>query len=254
MATIYISHGDKGGVGKSVVSMFLVEALLADNKHVALVEADPTQPDLADRYAGDDGIQVGALSLNAAGDAENALSRFGDWLEASARGRDVVVNLPAGAGETLDSLGDLIAALADALGLGLTVVYSLEKNRVAADACARSFGGGLMSHVPPAGRVVAYPAYKGEPAEFAWYTHPARELSGAREIVIPRLGNSAALRKMEATPGRIARLIDKSARPNGWTVLDQMSVYRWARAGFSAITPVVMEHSTATTETEEAHQ
>ncbi len=239
MSRIYISHGDKGGVGKSVVSMLLVEMLLGLDRPVALVEADPTQPDVAARYAGDGDVLIGALSLNRAGDAENALSRFGDWLESAGEGRDVVVNLPAGAGETLDSLGDLIAGLAEALNYGLTVVYSLEKNSVAAESAAASFVSGLMSYVPHPGRWIVYPAYKGEPRDFAWHTHPGRAESHAREIVIPRLGNSSALRKFEGTPGRVAQLIDRAARPEGWSVLDQMSVYRWARQSFDAVAPVV---------------
>lgn len=42
---MFISHGDKGGVGKSVISLFAVEYLLQSGP-VALAETDPTQPDL----------------------------------------------------------------------------------------------------------------------------------------------------------------------------------------------------------------
>ena len=109
--TLFISHGGKGGVGKSYMACAGTEAMLAAGCHVTIVEADPTQPDVAARYLNDPDVTVGALSLNRAGDAENSVSEFGEWLEQKG-GDHVVVNLPAGAGETLDALGDHIGSFA----------------------------------------------------------------------------------------------------------------------------------------------
>ena len=204
--TLLISHGDKGGVGKSYNSMLKVEHRLAAGLPVALIESDPTQPDLAQRYAGDPDVSIGALSLNRAGDAENALSAFGAFLEAG-NPDQVVVNLPAGAGETLDALAD-----------------SLES--------------GLLSHVEPGNRFVVLPEYKGAPQSFEWMHCPDRARFAVPELIVPALGNRSALQRLEATPGRIARLVDKSARPDGWMILDQSSVFRWYHAALAALAPV----------------
>lgn len=235
--TILLSHGGKGGVGKSYNSMVKAEYLLAAGLPVAIIEADPTQPDVAKRYAGDRSVQVGVLTLNQAGDSENAVARFGEWLETSGA-EQVVVNLPAGAGETLDAHGDLLADLADALGFRLVVTYALEKNGVAADEMASSLEEGLMARVAPENRFIVIPAYKGDPSTFEWLEHPARERFEVPEIIMPALGNRSALRKLEATPGRVAALIDKSNRPEGWMILDQSSVFRWYHAALAAIAPV----------------
>lgn len=237
MKNLYLSHGDKGGCGKSVLSMLIVEHLLADGKSVHLVESDPSQPDLARRYEDDDGVIIGFLSLNQAGDSENAISKFNTWLETQG-GEDVVVNLPAGASETLDDLGDLLADTCDALGYRLVVTYSLEKNGMAADMLAGSLKSGVMSFAAPENRFVIYPAFKGEPGDFAWFEHAARENYDLGEIVIPAMRSTAAWKALEATPGRLASLVDKSNRPEGWMITDQSSVFRFYKAAMDAVAPL----------------
>lgn len=234
--TLYVSHGDKGGVGKSYLSMLAVEYLLQYGA-VSLIEADPTQPDLGARYAGLEHVTVGALPLNQAGDAENALSAFGTMLENS-NADLVVVNLPAGAGETLDSTADLIRDLADAMEYRLVATYALEKNKIASDTLLRSMAKGLLSVVDPNKRFVAYPEYKGKADTFDWYHRPERKKAEIGEMIVPSLGNRSALNRLEASRGRVADLVDKTHRPEGWMILDQSSVYRWYQAGISAIAPI----------------
>ncbi len=238
--TMLVSHGNKGGVGKSYTASLLIESLLARGLRVALIESDPTQPDVATRYVGDPDLEIGALSMNRAGDSENALAAFGAWLESHPIDH-VVVNLPGGAGETLDRTGDMLRDLTDALEYKLIVTYSLEKNRVAADGLMRSASEGLLSHVESENRFVLIPEFKGAPGSFEWMTHPVRQELGMKEIVIPALGSRSALQQLEATPGRIAALIDKSARPAGWMILDQSSVYRWYHASIAAVQPIIGE-------------
>ncbi|MHB1631548.1 MAG: P-loop NTPase family protein [Acidithiobacillus sp.] len=234
--TLYISHGDKGGVGKSYLSILAVEYLLRFG-HVSLIEADPTQPDLGVRYMGLKDVAVGALPLNKAGDAENALSAFGEMLE-TANADLVVVNLPAGAGETLDSTADMIRDLSDALEYRLVVTYALEKNKVASDALIKSMAKGLLSVVDTDKRFVAYPEYKGKAETFDWFNRKERKTAEIGELIVPSLGNRAALTKLEASRGRVADLVDKANRPEGWMILDQSSVYRWYQAGIGAISPI----------------
>ena len=236
--TLFISDGGKGGVGKTYTASAATEFMLAEGHHVSIVEADPTQPDVATRYMNDPDVSVGALSLNRAGDAENAVSEFGAWLEKSG-GDHVVVNLPAGAGETLDKYGDQLRYLADALGYRLVVTYCLEKNRVATEEMIESFQSGLMSHVHPQDRFIILPAYKGAPESFEWMTHSARGEIATREIIFPALGNSSALKKLEATPGRISRLIVPPYEGcDGWMLLDKSSVFRWHKAVMEAVAPI----------------
>ena len=236
---LFFSHGDKGGVGKSVVSMFATEFLL-NRGRVALVETDPRQPDVAVRYAGDPDVTVVTSSMNRAGDSENAITKFGAWLEE--KGPDqVIVNLPSGAGETIDEHSDLIRSIADALGYRLIVVYALEKGPVATAVMIGSLTGGLLSVVDRENRFVAYPLYKGDPEIFEWYKAEERKEGRIGEIGIPALKSTSALSKLEKTPGRLSRLTAFGSMPPGWMIVEQASVRRWYKAGLEAIKPVFGE-------------
>ena len=57
---------------------------------------------------------------------------------------------------------------------------------------------------------------------------------------MPALGNRGALRRLEATPGRVATIADKAKRPEGWMIVDQSSVYRWYHAAMDAIKPILV--------------
>jgi len=238
--TLYLSHGDKGGCGKSVLSMLIVEHLLDNDRTVHLVESDPSQPDLAKRYKHVPNVVLGFLSLNRAGDSENAIAKFGAWLETKG-GDSVVVNLPAGASETLDDLEDLLADTCEALEYRMVVTYSLEKNILAADMLAASLENGVMSFAAPENRFAVYPAFKGEPGDFSWMTHPARDQYPMGELVIPAMRNTSAWKALESTPGRLSDLVDKSRRPDGWMITDQASVFRFYKAAMTAITPLFVE-------------
>ena len=235
--TILFSHGNKGGVAKSNTSMVETEYVLSTGQPVTLVEADMTQPDIATRYANVPNVTIGVLPLNRAGDAENALGAFGEYLEAHTP-EVVVVNLPAGAGETLDALASSIRDLADALEYRLVATYGLEKNRTASDGLRASLASGLLSVIHPQDRFLIYPGYKGTPESFDWFHTEDRKNTAIGEIVMPAIGSRSALQKLEATPGRVADLIDKTRRPDGWMILDQSSIYRWYHAAQAAIAPV----------------
>lgn len=233
---IYISHGDKGGVGKSVLSAAVAEALLRESGKLALVEGDATQPDVALRYEQDPGVIVGILPLNRAGDANPAVSAFAKWLEESDP-QAVVINLPAGASDTLDEHGGLIRELADALGYNLVCYYSLGKGDTPTAGLVKSLKSGLMSHIDPARQIVVYPEFQGKPDTFVWHAHPARQSFGGREIIMPALPNPAAFRLMLGTPGRIADLATRGAQ--GWMVVDRLNVGRWLKITLDAIQPTL---------------
>lgn len=232
---LFFSHGDKGGVGKSVVSTLAVEFLL-NRGDVALVETDPRQPDVAVRYAGDPGVTVMTSSMNRAGDSENALTKFGLWLEQEGPDQ-IIVNLPSGAGETIDEHSELIRAMADQLGYRLIVVYSMEKGPVATGVMIESLSNGLLSVVDPESRFVAYPLYKGDPEIFGWYRSIERKKGLVGEIAVPALRSTSALQKLEATPGRLAHLTTTS--PADWMIVERTSIKRWYEKGLFEIEKVI---------------
>lgn len=233
---IYISDGDKGGVGKSVLSAAVCEARLAIRRRIALVEGDATQPDVALRYADDPDVLSGILPLNRAGDASLAVSKFATWLETNAPD-DVIINLPAGASDTLNQQADLIRELADTLGYTLTCFYSLGKGDTPTAGLIKSLKSGVLSHVDPDGQIVVYPAFQGDPHDFVWYSHEARKAFQGKEIVMPFLDNRDAFKKMLVTPGRLQTLANVGAP--GWMIVDRLNVSRWLKTVIAAVSSVI---------------
>jgi hypothetical protein len=238
MKQLYISHGDKGGVGKSILAAIVAESILGNNNQIGLIEGDTAQPDLALRYDNDLDVLLGVLPLNRAGDASQAVSKFATWLERSDPAH-VVINLPAGASETLDEHGDLIRQVGDALGYSLTCFYSLGKGDTPTAGLVKSLQSGLMSHIETTRQIVVYPAFQGDPHDFVWYGHAARKSFQGREIIMPALPSRSAFKKLLSTPGRIAGLAARGA--NDWMVVDRLNVARWLKSALAAVEPILIE-------------
>lgn len=237
MKHIYISDGDKGGVGKSMLSATICEALLARGEKIALVEGDDSQPDLALRYQHDPDVLLGVMPLAMAGDANRAVSRFGEWLEANLPDQ-VVINLPAGAAKTLSEHADLVRQVADALGYSITAFWSLGKGDTPMAGLVKSMESGLLAHVEPARTVIVYPAFQGDPHDFVWYDHKARKTFQGREIVLPALDNRDVVKKMLLMRGRLATLAS-GAPPSGWMIVDKLNLARWLKSALAAIEPAL---------------
>lgn len=241
MKKIIISHGDKGGVGKSIVATVLVEALVMGKRPVALIEGDASQPDVGMRYIGheDRGISLGALPLARAGAADAAVADLSYYLEKSASDRDVIINLPAGAGETLDTLAESLAAVADALGFDLYATYSLGKGEAPAKGLAKSMESGLMSVINPHRRLVLFPAFQGTPETFAWAHAPARTDIHWHEEIFPVLAPPAVFNKFLNARGTWTEVRESGAL----MVYDRIAIGRWlsnaTKALESILTPVL---------------
>lgn len=233
---IYISDGDKGGVGKSVLSTTIIEARLSMRGRVALVEGDDSQPDLALRYQDDADVLLGVLPLSMAGDANRAVSKFGEWLEVN-QPDDVVVNLPAGSAKTLNEHADLVRMAADEFGYKLVGLFSLGKGDTPMAGLMKSLEAGLLAHVDKTRRVIVYPAFQGDPHDFMWFDHPARKIFGGREIIMPALANRDVVKKMITSKGRLSTLA-KTGAP-GWMVVDKFNLARWLKTAIDAVTPIL---------------
>lgn len=89
---LIIGHGDKGGVGKSMVNGAILDLLLSKGEPVALVEADTQNPDVARMFEGTMPIAFA-----------NVRSDTG-WMDVmdfvmKHQGHTIVLNTPAGIGE-----------------------------------------------------------------------------------------------------------------------------------------------------------
>ena len=123
MKHLVISHGDKGGVGKSIFSMLAVEFGLFSGRNVAIVEGDTKIGDVKARY--EDVVSVLSVNLDKSGkDAENAIATLFSHLEVL-QSDLVVMNLPANSHKAIDAYAEIIAPVAQELGLQICVAWMI---------------------------------------------------------------------------------------------------------------------------------
>ena len=229
---IYYSHGDKGGVGKSMTSAVLLDYLLSKGGKPMLIEGDEGQPDIALRYA--DHVQVQCVNLNRAGDAEAAIMAFTDALEELGDG-DIVVNLPAAAGDTLEQLAEVLVGAAGELGHESRVFYTMGHTPTASKNAVKSFESGLVHNVGMAHVCIVYPAFLGKVENFDWIKSGLRDKYAAREIVMPAISPEELAQVVLAAPGTFAALADRTTSPLKMSerLIFQSRFYRPAMAAIS---------------------
>lgn len=235
---LFISHGNKGGTGKSMAAAIILDHLLAIGAPTLLIEGDPAVPDMALRFRA--AVPTELVNLNRAGDAETSFNKLGNVLEAAANsGQNVVINMPAGAGDTIDDLAPVLAEVATAVGYELVVTFSMGPHRPSTDDLIKSLACGLMSVVDPARRAVLYPAFLGNPAQFDWSKHAARAAfmsEGGREAVIPALRPDDLRDKILAVPGAFSQLAEDKA---ALTITERALFRRWLSQAHEAIASVI---------------
>ena len=224
-----ISHGDKGGVGKSMIATLLVEYALSNHPNdLLIVEGDVKIPDVARRYRGHvNGI---AVPLNRPGrQAEEAVAQLFGEIERE-NPQTVIINLPGSAGETLDPLArELVAPVIEALGIDLTAVYALGPDVSSAEGALQSARDGLVS---VAGRRIAVlNEHLGDAANFAIRQHrsDAEELYHAI-LTLPPLAESVA-RVVRETTGPLAQLIEGPDSP--LSTVHRMLLRSWRDRAFA---------------------
>lgn len=131
--TIIISHGEKGGCGKSHIAMIAAAALSKTEAPIRLIDADASasnrdKGDVASRFETDLHSNIVPMAMQIAGEDGDAEERVGNLLDYIAHCREqiVLVNLPANASQTLESEGYLVAEAVEELGYDLFVLYSFE--------------------------------------------------------------------------------------------------------------------------------
>ena len=211
--TIFYSHGDKGGVGKSSVSAVLIDYLCGIGRTPKVIEGDFKGADIAKRYA--DTLDVEMVNLNMAGDAERAVIAFTDII-ASNPGGDIVVNLPASAGATIEELAPVLLGVAEESGHETRVFYAIGHTEIATGNFLETFHGGLFGMADRDKRCVVYPLFLGASERFHFVTSGERDRyleAGGFESAMPALKPNDFAMKVLSTTGRFSDLLDKNTSP-----------------------------------------
>lgn len=220
---IVFCHGDKGGVGKSVLAAALVDFAL-DHGPVALVEGDLKIRDLARRYDAVDGVTGYLIDLARPDSAQDAAIMLFDALEKAGAPPVVIVNLPASGSATVDREADLIAAAAGTMGYSMTVGWVLG----AGEDSARLASESTLCRVADR-KIAIHNAAFGDISRSAWLMHAARgewKHTGGLEAQMPALA-ARVMAEIRDKPGRLA---DFEHPAGGLTIISRQIVTNWRRA------------------------
>lgn len=105
-----VIHGDKGGVGKSVVAQAMADYLMMSGVKVAIVEADTQNPDVARMFSGN--LPVAQTNVR----SENGWMDVMDFV-VNHPGHAIIMNTPAGIGEYMKADMESFAAYLKAQAL-----------------------------------------------------------------------------------------------------------------------------------------
>lgn len=106
---IILSHGDKGGVGKSMIAAAVADYLNCTGEQVVVIDADTRNPDVARMLSKD--MTCAQMDLR----AENGWMEAMDFIERH-QGYTIVISTPAGIGESMGDDIPRFAAFLNELG------------------------------------------------------------------------------------------------------------------------------------------
>ena len=119
---IIIIGGGKGGVGKSMVTMATIDALLTDNESITVIESDDSNPDVYKAVNGTVHCEVCNL------DDQSGYITLGEIIERN-KSEWIVVNSAARATSGLIEHSGLLADVVRELGRELIMVWPVNRQR-----------------------------------------------------------------------------------------------------------------------------
>ena len=181
---LYLVAGSKGGVGKSMVTMALVDLLREQNKNVFLVECDNSNPDVWKAHKDE-----GRSELVNLDEAEG-------WIRLlnicdSNRDHVVVVNTAARNNVAVSRFGSTLNDSLDELNRELVTFWVINRQRDSLELLAD-----FMNAIPRSVLHVVRNGYFGEEAKFELYnSSPARqqvESKGGKSLTFAELADRVA--------------------------------------------------------------
>ena len=222
---LYLVEGGKGGVGKSIFCMLLIDFLTkCKGRKILLIETDTSNPDVGKTFSNNDDVEVISLSL----DNADGWIELVNYVEASQR--DIVINSAARSGEAIKKFSSTLTGSLEELQRKLITFWLINRQRDSVELLKK-----YMDVVPGELHVVRNNFF-GEPHKFELFnnskTKIEAEMRGAT-IDMPDLADrvaddfysqrfSVAKAAEEMPIGNRAEL--KRWRSRGWKIFDEIGI------------------------------
>ena len=227
MKTVIFSHGDKGGVGKSVVAAAMVDLVVEKLGACTALDGDNKTPDMRNRFIDTPSVSTLHMQINMAGAASEAVARLAGIIEDSADDF-VIVNLPSNAGDTLDGMGEMLRDVCDDMGVRMVATYSLGEHDEAADGLNGSLDGRFLSVFDSRDRMVLFPAFIGGKEKFAWYHRPEYKDYIGKQGEFPCLEPKFVFTDVIRRVGLFSEMVAR--KPQGFTAYHKVALKNWRGA------------------------
>ena len=121
---LYLVEGGKGGVGKSIFCMLLIDFLTkCKGRKILLIETDTSNPDVGKTFSNNDDVEVISLSL----DNADGWIELVNYVEASQR--DIVINSAARSGEAIKKFSSTLTGSLEELQRKLITFWLINRQR-----------------------------------------------------------------------------------------------------------------------------
>ncbi len=181
---IYWIGGSKGGVGKSMMTVVILDYLLEQGEKVLLVECDTSNPDVWKAYSNE--IQGELIDL----DEADGWIRLVNACDAD-RSRVVVVNTAARNHDGVSQYGRTLEASLDELEAKLVAFWMINRQRDSLELLAD-----FMEAMPKADLHVVRNGYFGDEGKFELYNgsdvRKSVEGRGGQSVTLPDLADRVA--------------------------------------------------------------
>lgn len=181
MENIYLVGGGKGGVGKSIVSMSLIDFLIQQREKVLLVETDTSNPDVMKCYQN----EVISVALN--------LDHVDGWMDLITqcdhhKNHVVVINSAARNDHAVQTYGDRLQQALPLLKRKLITFWVINRQRDCVE-LLRNF----LEQIPESKTHVIMNAYFGNREKFETYNNSQTkkyiEQLGGKSLVFPEVAD-----------------------------------------------------------------
>lgn len=184
MENIYLVGGGKGGVGKSIVSMSLIDFLIQQREKVLLVETDTSNPDVMKCYQN----EVISVALN--------LDHVDGWMDLitqcdNHKNHVVVINSAARNDHAVQTYGDRLQQALPLLKRKLITLWVINRQRDCVE-LLRNF----LEQIPESKTNVLMNSYFGNKEKFETYNNSQTkkyiEKLGGKSLVFPEVADRVA--------------------------------------------------------------
>ena len=231
-----ISHGDKGGVGKSIFAALAIEYGLYLGKSVSIVEGDTKIHDRQDRYAGTSATVL-SIDLDKSGaDAANAIASLFRHVE-DCETDFLVLNAPANSHKILDTQSDIIVPVAKDLGFTICTAWMVGIEESSAALVNTS----IICQLADRKMAVINRHDSAYDMDFAWFAKPTYRdtwiANGGLVGEIPDLASRVASR-LKDHPG--ATLTQLAGQNSPLHLVDRQIIRSWLKKSWeSAVAPLI---------------